>query len=288
MRKLAKLLLKITYKSFSWKVFKCGFLNLFMAGYDILGNIAIVKFDRGVKASQKRKEALRLLKRQSGVKTVLEKVGKFSGRLRTLKTKYIAGEKTKEVLYKENSCVFRFNVDSCYFSPRLSSDRLEVASQVKKGERVLVMFGGVAPYAIVIGKYSKAEEIVSVELSRECSKYALENVKRNKLFGRVKIIQGDVRRIVPKLKGKFDRIMMARPNLGDDFLDVAFKVAKKGTIIHYHGFYPEIEEMAHVLEELIESEAKKAKRKVKIISVKKAGDIAPYKYRYRADFKMMN
>jgi tRNA (guanine37-N1)-methyltransferase len=64
---------------------------------------------------------------------------------------------------------------------RLSTDRLNVAKQVKKNENVLVMFGGVAPYAIVIAKHSKAKKIVSVELSRACNKYAFENVKRNKL-----------------------------------------------------------------------------------------------------------
>jgi tRNA G37 N-methylase Trm5 len=51
-----------------------------------------------------------------------------------MQTKYIAGEKTKEVLYKENGCVFRFNIDSVYFSSRLSNERKEVSSFVKKGE----------------------------------------------------------------------------------------------------------------------------------------------------------
>jgi hypothetical protein len=42
--------------------------------------------------------------------------------------------------------------------------RKNVASFVKKGERVLVMFAGVAPFPIVIAKHSKAKEIYSVEL----------------------------------------------------------------------------------------------------------------------------
>ena len=177
-------------------------------------------------------------------------------------------------------------METCYFSPRLSNDRKEIADMIKKGEEVLVMFGGIAPYAIVIGKISKANNVISVELSRECNKYAQENVKRNKLEDKVKIIPGDVKKVLPKLKQKFDRIVMARPNLKDSFLNIAFKSIKKNGTIHYHGFYNE--DNLEELKDLIKEEAKKAKKKVKITKIKKAGDIAPYKYRYRVDFDVLN
>jgi tRNA (guanine37-N1)-methyltransferase len=157
---------------------------------------------------------------------------------------------------------------------------------VRKGENVLVMFGGVAPFAIVIAKTGKPAKVVSVELGRECSKYALENVKRNKLIGRVEVVQGDVRRVVPKMKEKWDRIVMARPNLKDSFLDIAFSKIKKNGMIHYYGFYDE--EKVDEMKEMIEGEAKRAKRKIKILRVKKAGDIGIKKYRYRVDVALKN
>ncbi len=249
-------------------------------GYDIVGNTAIVKFSRGARIAEKKKEALRLLKKHKNLKTILEKSEKFSGRLRTQKSKYVAGEKTKEVLHKENDCSFRFNVDSCYFSPRLSTERKEIAKKVKKGEEVLVMFSGVGVFPIVIAKGGKAKRVVAIELGKECNKYAKENVKRNKV--KVELIQGNVR---GKAKGKFDRIVMARPNLKDSFLDVAFKVIKKNGIIHYYGFYP-MESAKEELKELIFAEAKKAKKKVKILKIKKAGDIGVRKFRYRVDIKV--
>ena len=256
-----------------------------MKGYDIVGNIAIVKFERDAKKSDKIKDAKNLVKQHSNISSVLEKSGKFSGRLRTLKTKFVYGIDTKEVVYKENNCVFRFNVDTCYFSPRLSTERLELANMVKKGEEVLVLFAGVAPFSIVIAKNSKPSRVVSVELGRECKKYAIENVKKNKTDN-VEIVQGDVRRILPKMHEKFDRVVMSRPNLKDSFLDVSFPRVKKGGFIHYYGFYEEdkLEDMIV----MIEKEAKKAKRKIKILKVKKAGDIGKHKYRYRADIKMLN
>lgn len=256
-----------------------------MKGYDIVGNIAIVKFKRSDSSSKKKIFAQKLMKQHKNIGTVLEKTGKFSGRLRTLKTGFIAGAKTKEAVYKENNCIFRFNVDTCYFSPRLAHERLEIAKMVRKGENVLVMFGGVAPFAIVIAKNSAAKIVKSAELSRECSKYAIENVKRNKLGGKVQIIQGDVRKVVPKMKEKPDRIVMARPNLKDSFLDVAFKKIKANGIIHYYGFYEE--SRADELKNLIIEEAKKAKRKIKLLKIKKAGDIGIRKYRYRADIRIL-
>jgi len=272
-------------------------------GYDIIGNLAILKFDRDTKHAQKKKFAEKFLREHKNVRTILDYGAGFSGRLRTHKTKYLAGDKTKEALYKENGCTFRLNVDACYFSGRLASERKEIAKKVKKKEGVLVMFGGVCPFGIVIAKLSKCKRVVSVELGRECNKYAGINVKRNKLQDVIELVQGDVRKKVHLLREKFDRIVMARPQLKDSFLDVAFPYIKKGGIIHYYGFSPKLSgsvwnnkiiskniEKRDIkeLKELVEREAKKAKKKIKILKVKKAGDVGPYRFRYRVDIKILN
>ncbi|MBU2523315.1 MAG: methyltransferase domain-containing protein [Nanoarchaeota archaeon] len=250
--------------------------------FDIIGNIAIIE----ISSSLKKKEkiiAQTLLNNNKGVKTVLNKSSRFKGRLRTRKLRFIAGIKTKETEYRENGCVFRFNVETSYFSPRLSSDRLEIAKKVKKGENVLVMFSGVSPYPIVIAKNSKAKEVYAIELNRTASKYALKNIELNKLQN-VNIIQGDVRKKIPELKKKkiiFDRIIMARPQLKDSFLEDAKKVSKQGTIIHFHDFLSE-EEMPHVAIEKI-----KKVFNAKILGWKKIGDIGVRRYRIRVDFRVL-
>lgn len=249
--------------------------------YDVVGNIAILKFPSDVKKSEKVKAAKQLLKERKSVKTIVEKSGNVKGRLRTIKTIHLAGKKNLIAEYIENGCRFKLNVETCYFSSRLSNERKEVANQVKKGEIVLVMFAGVGPFSIVIAKNSRAEKIYSVELGKECSKFAKENVVLNKL-NNVEVIQGDVKRISPKLKKlnlKFDRIVMARPNLKESFLDSAFIISKKGTMINYYGFSRDKKEVV----DTIKTEAKKARKSIKIISVKKAGDIAPGKFRWRVD-----
>jgi tRNA (guanine37-N1)-methyltransferase len=256
--------------------------------FDMLGNIAIVKFPKGVRDNVKKKESLELLKNHNSVKTVLEKVGNFKGRLRKMKTKYIVGEKTKEVLYHENNCTFRFNIDSTYFSPRLSNERKEVAEMIKKNEVVLVMFAGVGPFSIVVAKNSNAKKVYSNELNREANKYGEMNISLNKLKEKVELVPGDIKRVAPILKRKgmkFDVILMPRPQLKDSFLKEAFMLSKKGTRIYYYDFCKE-DEISGIVE-MVKKEALKCKKKIKIIKTKKAGELAPYKFRIRVDFVVL-
>jgi len=283
-----------------------------VSSYDVLGSAAVVRFPLDFKKTEKKKFAEKLLKKQKAIKTVLEKKGKIKGRLRKISTTYIAGEKTKEVLYRENNCVFRFHVDKTYFSPRLSNERKEIAKQIKKGDEVLVMFAGVAPFSIVIAKNSKAKKVVSNEINREANKYAKLNIELNKVKDRVELLPGDIKKVTEKLCARFsseaikeiahprregrlcegnrrcprfDVIAMPRPQLKETFLKQAFKLSKKGTRIFYYDFCAVIEKDSIV--EKIKQEAKENKKKIKILQVKSAGEIAPYKVRVRVDFQVV-
>jgi tRNA (guanine37-N1)-methyltransferase len=253
--------------------------------FDILGNIAIVKFDKEVKPKDKILFARNLLKNNKSIKTVLEKIGKFKGRLRKQTTKYLAGERTKEALYKENGCVFRFNIDDTYFSSRLSNERKEIANKIKKGDKVLVMFAGISPYSIVIAKHSRAEVVYSNEINRKANEYAKLNIELNKLKNKVILIPGDIKKIAVKLKDKFDVIVMPRPQLKETFLKQAFMLSKKGTRIFYYDFC-KIDEIFPVRKK-VEEEAKKNGKKIDILAIKKAGEISPYKYRIRVDLVVL-
>ncbi len=255
--------------------------------FNILGNIAVVNFSDKIKLKDKKRFAEQLLKKHPNIKTVLEKSGKFSGRLRKMKTKYLAGEKNKEVLYKENNCVFRFNIDTTYFSPRLSNERKEIASKIKKNEEVLVMFAGVGPYSICIAKNSGAK-VYSNEINREANKYCELNIKLNKVRDKVELIPGDIKKVAKELerkKQKFSVIVMPRPKLKESFLKQAFMLSKKGTKIYYYDFC-KVENADKIIEK-IKNEAKKAKKKIKILRRKPSGEIAPYKIRMRIEFEIL-
>jgi len=229
------------------------------------------------------REAKKLLKIPI-IKTVLEKVGKVHGRLRSMHTKFIAGEKNTIATHKENDCVFKFDVSTCYFSSRLSGERKAIAQKIKKKDKVLVMFAGVGVYPIVINKIKKPAKIVSVEIGMDCKKYALENLRLNKMQGEIEVIQGDVKRKVNSKLGKFDVVIMARPNLKDSFLKEGLSVCKKGSRIFYNGFC-HLDKKKEMIEDLKE-EAKGLGRRIRIVRVVKAGDIAPYKYRWRVEIRV--
>src|SRR3989344_3656621 len=225
-----------------------------MANYDILGNIAIMKFPENTKKGEKLKKAKQLMKTYKNLSTILEKKEKVKGRLRTIKTSFLLGNKTKEALYKENNCFFKFNVESCYFSPRLA-----------------------------------------IELGKQCCRYAEENIKLNKLHN-VKIIQGDVKKIISKgrlnVKGnlvplRFDYVIMPRPQLKETFLKQAFQVSKTGTIIYCYDFQTQEEIKQNLALSKILEESKKAKKKIKILGQKLCGELAPYKFRIRVDFRIL-
>ncbi|PIU75633.1 hypothetical protein COS75_03340 [Candidatus Pacearchaeota archaeon CG06_land_8_20_14_3_00_35_12] len=252
--------------------------------FDIIGTIAIIDVPKELVKKEKI-IANAIMQQHTSIKTVLKKFGKFKGRLRTRKLKYIAGLKTKETIYNENGCAMKLNIEACYFSPRLANERMKIARQVKKNEKILVLFSGVGPFGLVISKNSKAKEIKMIELNREATKYALDNIRINKLSN-IQAIQGDVKKVIPKLKEKFDRIVMARPQLKETFLQDAFKAAKKNTIIYFYDFLQE-NLIPNASIEKIQQAAKRAKKKIRILAWKKCGEIAPYKFRVRIDFLIL-
>lgn len=176
---------------------------------DIIGEIAILKFPEKTFWITKKLKARKFLKNHPSVKTVLEKTEKFSGELRLQKTKHLAGEKTKQTIYKENNCLFKMNVDKTYFSPRLSNERKIISEEItkkvtKKKNKILVMFAGIAPFPITIAKTlkqnKKQAEIISNELNKMASEQAEENINLNKVRDYIKVIQGDSNKLPEIIK----------------------------------------------------------------------------------------
>lgn len=257
-------------------------LNLLKTSFDIVGNIAIIEIPDELEKKEKiiGNTLLKLLK---NVKTVLKKVGYRYGNYRKQKLKLVAGENTKITIHHESNSRFKLNVETCYFSPRMSNERLRITKQVKPEERILVMFSGIAPYPIVIARNTKVKEIIGVELNPEAHKYALENVKLNKREDIIKLFKGDVKKIVPKLE-KFNRILMPAPKNAGDFLNTALKAAKKDTIIHFYFFGTEKELKSY--KDKIKQECLKANMICRILNCVKVGQHKPRNYRWCIDFKI--
>jgi len=186
------------------------------------------------------------------VKCVYEQEGGIEGEFRLRSLKHLAGEKRTLTLHKENGCVFKVDVARCYFSPRLSTERLRLAGLVAPKERVLNMFAGVGPFSIPIAKISGAK-VTSCEINEYACDLHDENDRLNKVQDRVKVIRGDVAKMPRNGRAKFDRVLMPHPSQADRFLPAALAMAKKRAMIHYYrhvlGVSPE-EASARLVEEL--------------------------------------
>lgn len=259
-------------------------LVLLKASFDVIGSIAIIEIPKELERKEK-KIADALMAIQRNVKTVAKKIGIHKGAFRTQKLKIIAGEKTKETEAKENNVRLRLDVEKVYFSPRLSTERQRISEMIKKGESVLVMFSGCSPYVCVIAKNSPAKEVYGIEINPLGHKYGLENIRINKITNAM-LFQGDVKKVVPKLKKKFDRILMPLPRSAEDFLETAFKASKKGTIIHFYDFEKE-EDLPQKAFEKVEKACRKARKKYKILAWRKCGQYGPGKFRVVVDFRLL-
>ena len=248
--------------------------------FDVLGDIAIFS---SFPDELKKKEKLignKILANLKHVKVVMKKIKNYSGKYRLPKFKVIAGEKRKETIHKENGVRIIVNPEKCYFSSRLSGERLRISKLVKPNETILVMFSGVGVYPIVISKNSKAKEIYGIEINPSCHKYGLENLKLNKISN-VWLYLGDVFKVIKTLKLKFDRILMPLPKGAEDFLKLIKGRLKKNGIVHFYDFSLE--------DDIPSSSIKKIKKifpEAEILNVVKCGNYAPRKYRLCVDFKI--
>ncbi len=253
-------------------------LKLVRRSFEIIGDIVIIEIpDKIMHAKNEIVNAI--LARHKHVKTILRKVGEVSGEFRIAKYEPVYGKKT-ETIVKEHGCRFYVDPTKVYYSVKLSGERERIAKLVREGERVLVMFAGVGPYAIVIAKLAKPSEVVGVELNPVAADYFRKNVVLNKVDN-VKVFEGDVRDIVPKLRGKFDRILMPAPYSAEDFVYLLPEKVKSGSWVHYYTFESENEEknLGNKVKELFAKHGMDAK----VVKIKKCGSFAPYVNRYVVD-----
>ncbi len=252
-------------------------LSMIRRSFEVIGDVVII--DLPDEVYHLRDEVVKaILEKHRHVKTILRKVGEVSGDYRVARYEVLYGGET-ETVAKEHGCRFLLDPTKVYYSVKLSGERERIFKLVRPGERVLVMFAGVGPFAITIARNARPKEVVGVELNPEAVKYFKRNVKLNKLEN-VRVYEGDVREVVPKLEGKFDRILMPSPNNAQEFADVAALKAKPGTVIHYYTFagVEEEKDLPERVEKLFSPYLKG-----KAVFIRRCGNFAPYVYRYVVD-----
>jgi tRNA (guanine37-N1)-methyltransferase len=94
--------------------------------YDVVGDIAIVRLKRASEVCG-RQTAQGLRSVHGNVKTVLAQTGSVRGSYRLRRLKYVSGENRTCTVHRESGCLFSVDVAGCYFSPRLSYERMRIA-----------------------------------------------------------------------------------------------------------------------------------------------------------------
>ncbi len=209
---------------------KGGYASV-VKGYDLLGNIAVIDAPK----SMAKKVAKAVMSSNRSVETVLRKEGAVKGKYRTRGYSHVLGLKSYVAVYKENGCIFRFDVRKVFFSARLAYERLRIAKLVKSHETVLVMFAGVGPFAIEIAKAHGDANVVAVELNGAAYRSMLENIRMNGIDN-VTAECGDAKKLGKRYRSFADRIVMPLPKDSYAFLDAVNRYAKNGCMVHYYAF----------------------------------------------------
>jgi len=238
-------------------------LRLLSNSYDIVGDIAVIRVSE-VLEPRVHTVAEVILQTQKHVKTVLHQVGPVAGDFRLRELEWVAGEKKTETVCKEFGCVFRVDLENCYFSPRLSYERVRIAKLVQPNEVIVNMFAGVGCYSIIIAKHSCPEKIYSIDLNPIAVQFLKENARLNRVETHVQPILGDAKKIIEeRLRRIAERVIMPLPEKAFEYLDSAVLALKpKGGFIHYYDF-----EHSAKNESALEKTGKKVSKKLRTLGI---------------------
>jgi tRNA (guanine37-N1)-methyltransferase len=202
--------------------------------YDIVGDIAIL---RATNASLNavRNVAAALMDAHRNLKTVLLQVSPVAGDFRLRSLVHVAGENRTQTVHKEFHCSFAVDVERCYFSPRLSHERVRIARLVKPNETIVNMFAGVGCFSVIIARHEKSAKVFSIDMNPEAVHFMRLNVRLNRVCAQVIPMLGDSKAIVEdRFQGLADRVLMPLPKKANEYLACAVSAIKADGWIHFY------------------------------------------------------
>jgi len=208
--------------------------------HELVGGIAILQEDDPA-------GAVKILASRPSLHTVVFAKGEVSGEYRTRELTILAGDPTTRTQVTEHGHRFMVDLAGAYFSARLSTERQRILEQVQEGETVLDMFAGVGPFAVTLA--AKAAFVIAVDLNPEAIGLMLRNLQLNRIRNVLPVL-ADARLLPAILPWKSDRVVMNLPLAGTDFLPDAFRLCKRGGMIHFYSLVSAEGEHTARIEEL--------------------------------------
>lgn len=224
-------------------------LELVPSGFQRIGSISILNLPEELHRYS-RSIGNTVLKNFPYIKTVCMRTGPVSGELRKPKVKVISGEKTTVTTHRENKCLYRIDISKLMFSKGNLLERARLVQVVQPGETIVDMFSGIGYFSIPIAKFARPAKIFAIDKNPVAMEYLKENIKLNKIEGKITPVFGDCREV--KFGDIGDRIVMGFLPGTSEFLPAAFEAMKpEGGVIHYHDTFKKEElweKPIHILE----------------------------------------
>jgi tRNA (guanine37-N1)-methyltransferase len=201
-------------------------LRTVYSSFDVVGDIAIFRLSCASSANAQ-SIAKAIMGVHRNVKTVLLQTSSVAGDFRLRRLTYVAGENKTTTVHREFGCLFAVDVAKCYFSPRLSYERMRIAKLVEKGETVVNMFAGVGCFSIITAKHSAAAKVFSIDLNPAAIQFMKENIRLNRVYDIVTPLLGDSKDIInSRLQHVADHVLMPLPEKAIEYLPCAVSAPK--------------------------------------------------------------
>jgi tRNA (guanine37-N1)-methyltransferase len=255
--------------------------------FDIVGDITVLELGSEL-TPYETDIAEGIMKIHPNVRAVFAKSGEVSGAERIRPIRYIAGENRTQTIHKEHGCLFRLDLSTAFFSPRLSAEHQRVSAMVGRGERVVDMFAGVGPFSILIAKSQGDARVEAIDANPEAIELVRENIRANKVEANVHAHLGDARDIVrEKLKRSASRVVMNHPSASKDFIRAACDALRpSGGTIHYYTFARENWEVDSrgEVERGVEASGSSVER---VMATHRVREVAPMKWQVVVDLMVV-
>ncbi len=261
-------------------------LKVIPRSYDVIGDVCILQLPTAL-YDHRRVIGEAFLKSMKNIRIVLNKAEPLSGEYRVGGYEVLAGEGGTETIYREHGCVFKLDVSKVFFTPRLSAERIRVASLVKPGEVVCDLFAGVGPFSIIIAKKNPGIKVHACDINPRAYQYLVENIRLNRVEDRVNAYLGDARELSEKcLKNIGDRIIMNLPMSFEMYLDAARNALKKqGGVVHLHVFLEKDTDPDEKYASVEES-FRRIGCETRLLTSRRIREVAPFKYHWGLDIEV--
>lgn len=201
--------------------------------WEMLGDVLILRLPDEL--SSYHKEVARAYASVLGARTVLRERAHIDGVFRTPDMEFLLGDDAVTV-HLENGILYKLDASCLMFSSGNIDEKMRMAALDCRGETVVDMFAGIGYFTLPLALHARASRVIACEINPLAFRYLQENVALNHLDAIVEPVLGDNR----DLPGEriADRVVMGYVRTTAEHLRDAFRLVRKGGVIHYQDTFP--------------------------------------------------